>query len=140
MATPGKVSTLAYVWFQAECTLYGHRTMEGDLIILLNVNTKQPTKRQIHACITEAERINKYINNASPVMIPFYHLSILKVSRLKRGKWKDVGSSAFSLHHYHTTITTTTIFSLTSCWRLPSLTSLLLCSFVALLLSSSCTR
>lgn len=55
-------------------------------MLLLKVSTRQPTRGQIHACHTEAERLNKYINSKSPVVATNYYLSILKASTLQSGQ------------------------------------------------------
>lgn len=70
----------------SECSLFGHLTVEGDFMLLLKVSTRQPTRGQIHACHTEAERLNKYINSKSPVVATNYYLSILKASTLQSGQ------------------------------------------------------
>lgn len=81
-------------FFQAECKLYGHLTVENELLIIITVDSRKPTLGQIHACKIEAERFNKYVNNRSPVATTSYFLSLLKASKLQVATYKSVKSSS----------------------------------------------
>ena len=84
---------------KVECQVYGHLTVENDLLFMVLVNSGSPTHDQVQACKTEAERFHKYINNSSPVTQTNYYLSLLKASDLSAVQFQRHGSAASSLRY-----------------------------------------
>ena len=93
-------NTILHIFFiqKVECQVYGHLTVENDLLFMVLVNSDSPTHDQVQACKTEAERFHKYINNSSPVTQTNYYLSLLKASDLSAVQFQR-HSSANSLKY-----------------------------------------
>ncbi|XP_066921214.1 reversion-inducing cysteine-rich protein with Kazal motifs-like [Clytia hemisphaerica] len=77
----------------AECQVHGHLTVENDLLVMLLVDSQKPTRDQITACRTEAQRFHKYINNSSPITQTNYYLSLLKASDLQTVEFHSPSSA-----------------------------------------------
>ncbi|XP_063965073.1 reversion-inducing cysteine-rich protein with Kazal motifs-like [Lytechinus pictus] len=81
----------------AECDLFGYLSIEGDIIALIKPIVTNPTLIQIKACNTEAEKIAALINNRSPVISAYLHLSPL-LAAASRNPQIIEPNSAHSIH------------------------------------------
>ena len=80
-----------------ECQVYGHLTVEKDLLFMVLVQSSKPTHDQVKACKTEAERFHKYVSHSSPVIQTNYYLSLLKASDLSAVQFQRHRSAASGL-------------------------------------------
>ena len=81
---------------------------------MIIVDAKNPTRLQVHACRTEAERFNKDFNNRNPMVTDSYYLSMLKASRLNTVKWKTPSSSSTLIFQQLRTYTLSSLCTLLS--------------------------
>ncbi|XP_071966261.1 reversion-inducing cysteine-rich protein with Kazal motifs-like [Antedon mediterranea] len=81
----------------AECDMFGHMSIEGDLILLVVPITANPTELQIEACNSEAEKIAALINTQSPTLYFYIHLTPLIAARTRLST-PTISNSAPTLH------------------------------------------
>ncbi|KAJ7371296.1 hypothetical protein OS493_026940 [Desmophyllum pertusum] len=64
-----------------ECDLFGYHSLEGDIVVLVMAVTSKPTKLQVEACNREAQKIEAFVNTATPSFTSDIVLSALKGAR-----------------------------------------------------------
>lgn len=64
-----------------ECDLFGYHSVEGDLVVLVMAVTGKPTKLQVETCNREAQKLEAFINTATPSFTSDIVLSALKGAR-----------------------------------------------------------
>ncbi|KAF6210984.1 hypothetical protein GE061_014097 [Apolygus lucorum] len=66
----------------AECALYGHLTMEMDLLVLIKSTLAEPTELQLQICALEAEKLAVLIQRGSPRIVTDLSTSILVYAKV----------------------------------------------------------
>lgn len=64
-----------------ECDLFGYHSLDGDLVVLVMAVTGRPTKLQVETCNREAQKLEAFINTATPLFTSDIVLSGLKGAR-----------------------------------------------------------
>ncbi|BES94521.1 protein with kazal [Nesidiocoris tenuis] len=77
----------------AECAIYGHLTMENDLIVLVKSNLKTPTELQLQICALEAEKLAVLIQRGSPRIATDLSTSILVYAKVVHYEYQVPGSA-----------------------------------------------
>ncbi|XP_059171661.1 reversion-inducing cysteine-rich protein with Kazal motifs-like [Physella acuta] len=58
-----------------ECDVFGHLSVNGELIVIIGPNVLLPTALQVEACQSEAERIHNLFKMGSPTILSYLTLS-----------------------------------------------------------------